>query len=245
MKKILQLSTAALLVSAAVSSAATIAGYDFTSGLGASHEASNVTAGVVDLNNSETSMVTDAGDGDTTGTTEGITFSSAAGNIRATNQNLLNTSRNDAITDGDYFSFTIAPASGFELDLDKIVFSAARAFDVNKNAESFDLMSSITGFETTDTTLLAGTITTVQVALGAYEQFSIDVSGNSSFQNIATSTEFRIYMWNGSGNGIQGAINYDNVGVTGSVVAVPEPSTYATFAGMLAFTSVMFRRRQS
>lgn len=245
MKKLLQFSASALLVCATASSAATIAGYDFTGGssLEASQFGSNVIAGAVELNDSETSMGLNSDRGDNTGTTAGISFSTAAGSIIAGNGNLKTSSRDAAITDGDFFSFTIAPEAGFELDLDTIVFSAARAFDVNRSAESFALMSSITGFETTDTSLLTGAITTVEVGVGAYQQFSLDVSENSLFQNITTSTEFRIYMWGGTGSGSQAAIQYDNIGVTGDVLAIPEPASFAAFLG-LGSLALILRRRQ-
>jgi len=242
MKKHFQLSAAALLVSAVSSSAATIAGYDFSSDLTATYTGANVLAGVVDLNNLNTSMNYEEERGDNTGSTEGITFSTTAGSLIAGNANLKTGNRNAAIADNDYFSFTIAPESGFTLHLDKIVFSGARAFDVARSAESFALMSSIGGFTSTDLSLLEGAITAVDSAVGAYDQFSIDLSGEAAYQNITTSTEFRIYMWGGTGGGSQAAIQYDNLGVTGEVVAIPEPSSTALLG--LGGLALILRRRQ-
>ncbi|MDQ8208228.1 PEP-CTERM sorting domain-containing protein [Coraliomargarita sp. SDUM461003] len=231
----------------ASSQAATIVGYDFTAGTpqDASFEASNVTASSFNLNAANTGFDFNDTVGDSTGTTAGIDFSEAAGNFRATNGLLLNGNRDAAIAAGDYFSFTLTPDTGFEMNLDAILFSASRAGNNTKSAESFALMSSITGFEDTDTSVYLGAVTTVAGGLNPYQQFSVDVSGVSAFQNITTATEFRVYVWGGTGGVSSSAINYDNVGVIGDVSAVPEPSTYALLAGCLALSSVMLRRRRA
>ncbi|CAA6677561.1 MULTISPECIES: hypothetical protein [unclassified Lentimonas] len=242
-KRTLAFSGVAILAASLTSQAAIIVGYDFTAG---STTASSIDANVtssINLNAGATGFAVNATVGDSTGTTEGIPFSSDAGNFRATNGLIKAGSRDLAIGAGDYYSFTIAPNSGFELDLDKIIFSASRAADNTRSAESWALMSSITGFTTADASIDAGAITTVAGGVTPYEQISVDVSGNSAFQNITTSTEFRVYVWGGASSSSSSAINYDNIGVTGTVI--PEPGTYALLAGCLALTSVMIRRRRA
>jgi hypothetical protein len=238
--------SAAIFAASLTSQAATIIGYDFTDGSeDVSFEDSNVSSSF-NLNTSSTGFATNATVGDSTGATEGIEFSTTAGNFRAPNGSLKTGSLDAAITAGDYFSFTITPDSGFELDLDAIIFSASRAADNPRSAESWALMSSITGFESADASIETGVVTTVAGGVADYEQFSIDLSENSLFQNITSTTEFRVYVWGGTSNSSSSAVNYDNVGVIGDVsaVAVPEPGTFALLAGCFALSSVMFRRRR-
>jgi hypothetical protein len=238
--------TMALLACHSASQAAVLLAYDFTiSDLNPSFQASNVTGGTFNLQNAQTGISWNGTIGDNSGAPSGFGFSTTTGNVGATNALLQNTSRNNAIDANDYISFTITPTAGYTLSLDVISFKAATRDATAGPANKFALLSTQTGFTTAATSLLAGTVGSLNTTnTGTYFSFSVDVSEVSSFQNLTTTTEFRIYIWGGGSSPSNSRVNYDNFGVTGSteLIIVPEPSMLTL--SCVAFGALLIRRRR-
>ena len=147
-----------------------------------------------------------------------------------------------AVANDDYFSFTFAADSGYVANFTSLSFdygySRLGAIYGDKKQKAYITSSidnhatilgsmEITGTDTSDSVVYSGTV-------------SADLSG-LVFQDIGSSTEFRIYLADTSGHvGYKHRI--DNVTLNGTVV-VPEPGTYALMGGLLALGSVMMRRR--
>ena len=117
-----------------------------------------------------------------------------------------------AVTNNEYFQFTLAPLEGYELDLTTLAFDGARGG--NSEPRGFLLRTSQDGFTTDAATANISTVAPT------YTSFNLDLSA-PTFQNIRSSTTFRLYQYapsfGGTGN------FYENVSVSGSVNAIPEP----------------------
>ena len=182
-------------------------------------------------------------------TKNGVTSSSSTGNSRASAWTTGATTASDTFTGArdmdDYFEFTVSPAAGYTLSLTAINFGigrsgtgprqAAWASDVN--------YASLLSVTTANASLTnsSGTLTTPDANLG-YTGNSITLSGGD-YTDLSGSRTFRFYMWNsesaaGTG-GLQG-----NLSFTGSLSAIPEPSTYAAIFGGLALAGAIWHRRR-
>tara|TARA_R100000027_G_scaffold43474_2_gene32638 strand:- start:4666 stop:5307 length:642 start_codon:yes stop_codon:yes gene_type:complete len=125
---------------------------------------------------------------------------------------------------GDAVYFTITAAAGYELNISGFSFQArstsAAPQDVGftVNGSSFDFSADYSNDSTI--TLISNS--------------SLGLTGQSS-------VTFSVQGWNSSGSS---ALQLDNISVTGSVSAVPEPSAYGAVAGLLAIGLVVSRRRR-
>ena len=142
-----------------------------------------------------------------------------------------------AVSDANYFSFTVTPGSGDEVSLTSFDLSLTSLYS-SDNASTFVLESSVTGFGTTTANMLAtysSTTNGTPVPLG------------TKFVDLTTPVEFRLYDY-GSANyqyaALQnGPLNIDGV-ATPAVGTVPEPSTLALFGfGAAALAFVVRRKR--
>jgi len=108
------------------------------------------------------------------------------------------------VTPTKYYSFTITPTSGYEVTLTGITFDARQ-----------------TSTAALDYTVVIGGGT---VATGTFTRDSdwYTIPKSITLSSLASATEVRIYGYNGGG----GNFAIDNVTLTGTVTAVPEPSTY-------------------
>lgn len=236
----------------ASANAAVITNYQFetASGFNATSTIANVTAGAFGDGASVTVKLADPA-GDTSGLdAEGNTgFDTGAGAAFSNGQNGLTVSPDgstastqaNAFSEGEYFSFTVSADTGFELDLTSLTFKGA--LNNAQSAYTWALTSSVDG-HAVDNIIDTGVISSGSNQAGTYESFIVDLTG-SQFQNIAAETdvEFRFYLYNYTGTVTNRSTYLDNVVLNGTVSAIPEPSTYAMIAGMLAFVSVMVRRR--
>ncbi|MBI5768414.1 MAG: PEP-CTERM sorting domain-containing protein [Verrucomicrobia bacterium] len=121
-----------------------------------------------------------------------------------------------------YFSFTITPSSGYTLSITTI---------------SFDYRQTATGAANYQVDIGSDT----NVASGV---FSTDSTWHSISQSITVtafsdSREIRIYGYNGG----SGSFALDRVTLSGTVSAIPEPSTYAALFGAAALAVAIWMRR--
>jgi hypothetical protein len=149
----------------------------------------------------------------------GITASSAADRYSASNWNSasLNTT--------DYFTWTLTPSTGYQLNLSSFVYTGQAS---GTGPTSFALRSSVEGFSTNIGAPTAGG-TTITLT-------------SSAFQGLTDSVEFRLYGWNASSS--SGSFSVNDFTFNGTLSAVPEPSTYATLAGLLTLGAAIIRRRR-
>lgn len=153
-----------------------------------------------------------------------------------------------AITDGNYFEFTLTAASGFELTLTSIDMngesSASGAADVA-------LLSSVDGF--TDSAAIA-TASDANVGTGGFDTDSSGFGSSITLSGMqyegVESISFRVYGWNiSSGAGVTSLrdLSGDDLEIFGTVSAsaVPEPSSFAALAGLAMLGFVGSRRRRA
>ena len=151
------------------------------------------------------------------------------------------TTQATAISGNDYLSFSLGPQEGNMMSLTSL---------------DFNLRMPATGWNTGNTRYLwqykvgDGTFVDIGSALslvGAYNtagvaQPSLDLSGIAALQNTTADVEFRVYAWGSSGGQfVFGRLEGNDLSLSGSVSAVPEPSR-ALF--LVLGTSVWMLRRQ-
>jgi len=138
-----------------------------------------------------------------------------------------------SLNDNKYISYTIAPDTGYTLNLD----NASFAIRSNPNILDAEIRSSLDGFT---------------ASLGSGDDFSsngsfsADFSG-SEFNTVTSTLEFRIYLWGYFGSGRVGGVT-DNgdisTGVFGTAIPIPEPSTTTALLGGVALLIALRRRRK-
>lgn len=148
-----------------------------------------------------------------------------------------------AIGLGNYFSFTVEPASGYQIDLTTlsfdILFDADPTDDPTPEATWF-VKSSIGGFGATDPTLGSrnAPVSLVDSDIATIDPL-IDMSGLPTQTSL---TEFRLYIYD---NNIGGSTPHrlDNVTLSGDVTVIPEPATLWMVA--LGLVAVVASRRRA
>lgn len=144
-----------------------------------------------------------------------------------------------AITGGDYLSFSITPAAGHTLSFSSITFNSGVSSAVtNFNAA---LLSSMTGFNT------SSVLHSYSFATTTPPTQSITLSGISALQNLGGAVEFRIYGWrdtSGTSTFRLRSLSGNDLTISGSTSAIPEPATYVALLGGAALAFVAIRRRR-
>ena len=216
-------------------SADTLASYVFTSGSLVSNDANS--------DSTASSFSAGAGlAGVTTSYTSG--WAQVGGDQLVQSQGTL-TDLGTAITNNDYFTFTVAPSEGFQLNLTSLTLGVAayRASAASTSVKaSFYALSSVNGFTTAN--LINSIQTTQQNAPFTFDTLNVDLS-SIGYQSVTAPVEFRIYMvMNTSGTTRYTAI--DNITLTGTLTtsSVPEPSSYALLLGA-ALLGICAVRRHS
>lgn len=143
---------------------------------------------------------------------------------------------NAAFTENNFFSFTITPGSGLELNLDELTFLAARV--ATSGVRSTGVRSSLTGttnLEALELTAIVGSTNTSGGTIPLWETITVDLSSNPVFQNIDSTVTFQIAV---ASDANFRAIAFDDITITGEVV--PEPSSLA----LLGLGCLLVARRQ-
>jgi hypothetical protein len=130
----------------------------------------------------------------------------------------------------DYYTFTVQPAPGFELDLAGLSFTERRS---GTGPQTFELRSSLDAFAAAPIFGATSTFDTLQsLVLGL------------DFQDITVPVEFRLYAYGATGIGGTWRI-IDQLELTGAVNAIPEPETYALLLAGLGLLGFAARRRRA
>lgn len=144
---------------------------------------------------------------------------------------------NNSAAANDYLQFTLTINEGYTANLTNISFDHGTSGTITSN---WEVRYSLDGFSTAGVTLETSTKT--NVVDNQYSHFTQSIA-DSALQSIGATTTvtFRFYAYD---NVNSTAINrIDNITLEGSVVAVPEPSTYAMILGLAAVGLVATRRR--
>jgi hypothetical protein len=206
--------------------AATVALYDFGTGAGtlaSSDTDANSTASSIAFS----SALSTAGSG----------ISTSSGNpvdslfLKGAN----NSSESAAFTAGKYITLTITPVSG-TLSFSSLSFDYRR--DVSQGPTSYALYASTTGSFTSGSHLDVNP-TAFTVGGTSFTNYSVDLSGISSLQNVASAIQFRLYAWGAADT--TNVLRLDNI--TLNTAAVPEPETWTLLAGGAAGLALLRCRR--
>lgn len=141
------------------------------------------------------------------------------------------TTQATAVSNNSYFQFSISAAAGNVINLDELVFDAARG---GSGTRGFVLRSSVDGF-TGD--ILAADVATQRPT---FTNFIVPLTG-ASFDGLNAVT-FRLYIYTG---GTGASLEFDNISINGAVVPVPEPAAVALFGVVLPAGLVMLARRRT
>jgi hypothetical protein len=209
--------------------AAVLANYPFTGGTAASNDSDASTAGDFTINASQTGA--------------GISATSNNLFLRSNTTAATEAAAADTPTTGtgtSYVGFTITPFAGFPLSLQTLtfqtIFNAATAGGATATA-NFVVRSSRDSFAADISPVFSETYQDVTGATGTFTGRSVDLSG-AAFQNLSTTTEFRIYVFDNSTNNNQ-TPRLDTVQLTGT----PEPASVALFG--IGAMGLLTRRRRT
>lgn len=150
-----------------------------------------------------------------------------------------------------YLTFTLTVAEGHQLNLSGLSFklgvSAGTAYnDATGYTTNAALRTSLDGFSTNVATV-SETFTSIP-AFGSnaanimFATKNINL-GAAAFQSIAGTVTFNLHLWDSSD--LQNlTVRLDEIALSGTVSAIPEPSTFAALAGLVAVAAAGGARRR-
>ncbi|HEV7300764.1 MAG TPA: PEP-CTERM sorting domain-containing protein [Tepidisphaeraceae bacterium] len=170
-------------------------------------------------------------------TAGGGTISSGSNSAIQTYASITSQDANAAITNNDYFGFTVTPTVDYRMDLTNLTFESLTRFNSGTGTDvGFFVRSSVDAF--------ASDIASFSQSAGianASVQRDVQLTA-AAFQGLTTATEFRIYFYETvSSTESSDAFRVDNVVLNGTVAAVPEPASLGI--AMIGGLALLARRR--
>ncbi|KAA1261864.1 PEP-CTERM motif protein [Rubripirellula obstinata] len=133
-----------------------------------------------------------------------------------------------------FFGFTITPIGGSTINFSDFTYTGFEtlAAGATEGASKFALRSDIIGFGGGG-----------DIGVADLDGETIDLSG-AAYQNITSPVEFRLYIQaeDGADTSPNSTYSLDSFAFNGTVVAIPEPSSFALFA--FGGVAVVARRRR-
>jgi hypothetical protein len=147
-----------------------------------------------------------------------------------------------SIDDGRFFSFTLAPTAGNEINLGTLDYHTRVRINGAGNTSSFTSNTFLqVSTDGTNFSNVGGTSTKTQVGSGntGFGLVSVDLS---SFAPQTGTVTFRLFVFDNQDVGSTFDTSFDNVIVNGTVSAVPEPTALGLL-GLGVVASLRRRRR--
>ncbi len=144
------------------------------------------------------------------------------------------TASNWRASDSNYTIFTITPGSGFQVTLSGFSYFYASS---SSGPNSLSLFSSADSYSTS----LSGSQGLTQAASTIV---AADWHQNSATISLTFSEPTTFRLTGTGASGASGVLRLDAVTLSGSVSAIPEPSTYAAIFGSLALAATVWHRRR-
>lgn len=143
----------------------------------------------------------------------------------------------NANSGNDYITFSITPTSGNQLSLS----GATITYTLQNSGTGPDFYSVRSSIDSFGSDLSASS--TALTATGGTTSTSLTLPSSVAYTGLTGAVEFRIYGWGATSTG--GTFSVNAWSMTGSVSAVPEPSTYAAIAGGLVLAGALWQRRRA
>jgi hypothetical protein len=161
-------------------------------------------------------------------------------------------SLDQTLANATYFSISLTPLAGQVLNVNNISFDCMVGTANAAANREFFLLSNETGYDDTHVLLAGGTQTTIagytfpgpviplNNSTTGDTLFSVDLSGNSAFQNVTSPMSFRFYI---NTDTVSQNVGFSQLTVNGSVVPAPEPSSVA-FLALGSCSALIFHRHR-
>jgi hypothetical protein len=142
-----------------------------------------------------------------------------------------------AVTDNDFFSFTVTPSVGYNLDFSGQSITFDASINNTQLNGGYAIQSSVGGFGASSPVLGTATVTST-TWLGQ----TISFPSLASYNDLS-SLELRFYIFDFN-SGMSRYMAFDNIQLNGFVTPVPEPYEYGLIAvfGLMAFGLLENRR---
>lgn len=178
----------------------------------------------------------------------GYTSSFGGGYFRNNSGNIIPESLAGSLSNGIYLGFTFTPVAAVEFDTLTFTFGASNATSIAGGivyTGNWAAFTSVDGFESSASLATGSTSQTAHgsnVFTPSWTTFNVDLA---SLAASSTPVEFRIYFWDDNTTSTSNLqLRFDDVVLTASAAAIPEPGTYAALCGALALGLVAWRRRR-
>ena len=148
------------------------------------------------------------------------------------------TTLDNAIAASDYFTFSITVNSGYAMTLSSLTI---KLNDTTNGPTGGALFSSVGGFASSSAAIQSFTLTG-----NSSNDRSITLS-TGSFSNLTGTVEFRIYAYGGAGSSSTDKLRVrdlsgNDLTISGTVSAIPEPATVATWLGAFALGAAVIAK---
>jgi len=149
------------------------------------------------------------------------------------------------ITNDEYFTFTVTPDVGFQMDLTSIeVDILQQRVAPEKFVWRSDIVDSFGTNLDNEFSIAAPGAAAPSGTINTTTGLTANLD-NSDFGTITGSVEFRLYGWDAIDSSGQRRMAIDNLQVFGSVSPVPEPSESAALMGVFGLALLACRRKRS